>query len=132
MPRLLRGQFELARVLRDVPDSAETFIGFAIPFDPIAGTLGGDEDPYRALGSANVQNVVLPAMTSHIGAPRTDLLAADPATRAWIERYRPGAGASVPDAHDVANLPMAAELWYAIKRAWCGEAQRAARAGKGG
>ena len=68
--------------------------------------------------------------TSARRAPRH--LAADPATRAWIERYRPGAGAPLPDAHDVANLPMAAELWFAIKRAWCGEAQRAARAGKGG
>jgi len=131
LPRVLRGQFELARVLRDVPDSAETFIGLAIPFDPIAGTLAGDEDPYRALGSAQVRNVVLPARTSHIGAPRADHLAFDPATRAWIERYRPDAGVPLPEAHDVANLPMAAELWFAIKRAWCGEAQAAARAGKG-
>ncbi|MEO8484847.1 MAG: hypothetical protein ABI585_00775 [Betaproteobacteria bacterium] len=132
MPRVLRGQFELARVLRDIPDSVEHFVGFAIPFDPIAGTFAGDEDPYRAIGSADVRNVVLPAITSHIGAPSTGHLAADPATRAWIERYRPGAGEPPPEAADTTNLALAAELWYAIKRAWCGEAQRVARGGKPG
>jgi hypothetical protein len=130
MPRILRGQFELARVLRDVPDSAETFVGFFIPFDPIAGTMAGDEDPYRALGRAEVRNVVLPARTSHIGAPRADALAADPAARAWIEHYRPGAGDPPPALRDAENLAMAAELWYAVKRAWCGEAQRFARASR--
>jgi len=126
MPRILRGQFELARVLRDVPDSAESFVGFFIPFDPIAGTFAGDEDPYRALGRANVRNVVLPPQTSHIGVPRTEALAADPAARAWIERYRPGAGEPPPALRDAENLAMAAELWFAIKHAWCSEAQRAA------
>jgi len=126
MPRILRGQFELARVLRDVPDSAESFVGFFIPYDPIAGTFAGDEDPYRALGRAEVRNVVLPRSTSHIGVPRTEALAADAAARAWIERYRPGVGEPPPALRDAENLPMAAELWFAIKRAWCGEAQRAA------
>jgi hypothetical protein len=132
MPRLLRGQFALARVLRDVPDSVEVFVGMTIPFDPIAGSFAGDEDPYRALGRAEVRNVVLPAQTSHIGAPRAEHLAADPVTRAWIERYRPGAGEPPPEGRDVDNLPMAAELWHAIKRAWCGEAQRATRATRTG
>ena len=132
MPRVLRGQFELARVLRDVPDSVETFVGMTIPYDPIAGSFAGDEDPYRALGRADVRNVVLPARTSHINVPRTEHLAADPQTRAWIERYRPGAGEPEPEGRDVENLPMTAELWHAIKRTWCAEAQRAARApGKG-
>ena len=128
MPRVLRGQFELARVLRDVPDSAEAFVGFFIPYDPIAGTFAGDEDPYRALGRADVRNVVLPPQTSHIGAPRAEPLAADAATRAWIEHYRPGAGEPPAAMRDAENLAMAAELWYAIKRAWCGEAQRVLRA----
>ena len=127
-PRVLRGQFELARVLRDVPDSAESFIGFTIPFDPIAGSFAGHEDPYRALGRADVRNVVLPGQTSHINAPRAEHLAADPVTRAWIERYRPDADEPPPGGRDVENLPMAAELWHAIKRAWCGEAKRAAGA----
>ena len=125
LPRILRGQFELASVLRDVPDSAERFVGFAIPYDPIAGTLAGDEDPYRPTGHAAVRNVVLPATTSHIAAPRTDHLARDPATRAWIDAYLPGAQPPLPDGADTTNLVQAAELWYAIKRAWCGEAQRA-------
>ena len=131
LPRVLRGQFALARVLRDVPDSAERFVGFTIPFDPIAGSFAGEEDPYRALGRAQVRNVVLPVETNHIRAPRTEHLAADAVTRAWIERYRPGDAEPAPAGRDVENLPMAAELWFAIKRAWCAEAQRATRA-KGG
>ncbi len=125
LPRILRGQFELARVLRDVPDSAERFLGFMIPYDPIAGTFAGDEDPYRATGRAQVRNVVLPAATSHIGAPRADHLARDPTTRAWIDAYLPGAAPPMPEGVDTTNLVQAAELWYSIKRAWCDEAQRA-------
>ena len=41
LPRILRGQFELAGVLRDVPDSADRFVGFMIPYDPIAVTFAG-------------------------------------------------------------------------------------------
>ena len=132
MPRILRGQFELARVLREVPDSAERFTGFTIPFDPIAGAFAGDEDPYVATGSAKVRNVVLPAATSHIGAPLTEHLARDVATRTWIERYRPGGSQPWPEGPDTTNLVLAAELWYDVKRAWCAEAQRAAQAQRGG
>lgn len=127
MPRILRGQFELARVLRDIPDSVRAFTGFTIPFDPIAGSFAGDEDPYRALGTALVRNVVLPATTSHIGAPLADHLARDPATRSWIERFRPGTREPWPASADTSNLLLAAELWYDVKRAWCGEARRAVR-----
>lgn len=131
-PRILRGQFELARVLRDVPDSALRFTGFTIPFDPIAGSFAGDEDPYVATGRALVRNVVLPATTSHIGAPLTEHLAKDPLTRAWIERHHPGAAEPWPPAPDTTNLVLAAELWYDVKRAWCGEAERAASFPKAG
>lgn len=132
MPRILRGQFELARVLREVPDSVEHFTGFTIPFDPIAGAFAGDEDPYIATGSAKVRNVVLPVATSHIGAPLTEHLARDPATRAWIERYRPGTAEPWPEGADTTNLVLAAELWRDIKEAWCEEAHRAASARPGG
>ena len=71
LPRVLRGQFALAARLRDVPDSAESFAGFAIPYDPIAGTLAGDEDPYRPLGRARVRNVVLDAPLGPLGVIRT-------------------------------------------------------------
>lgn len=129
LPRILRGQFELASVLRDIPDSTEWFVGFAIPYDPIAGTFAGDEDPYRATGRAQVRNVVLPATTNHIGVPRAAHLARDPATRAWIDAYHPAAAQALPEGADTTNLLHAAELWYSIKRAWCGEAQRANRQG---
>lgn len=131
MPRVLRGQFELARVLREIPDSVERFTGFTIPFDPIAGAFAGDEDPYVATGTAKVRNVVLPVATSHIGAPITEPLAHDPDTRAWIERHRPGSDEPWPALSDTTNLVMAAELWYDIKRAWCGEARRVATSERG-
>lgn len=124
LPRILRGQFELASVLRDVPDSVERFTGFAIPYDPIAGTLAGDEDPYRSTGRAVVRNVVLPATTSHIGAPLAAHLARDPATRAWVESYLPGVERPMPEGADTTNLLQAAELWYSIRRAWCEETLR--------
>ncbi len=130
LPRILRGQFELASVLRDIPDSTEWFVGFAIPYDPIAGTVAGDEDPYRATGRAQVRNVVLPAATNHIGVPRAAHLARDPATRAWIDAYLPGTAPAMPEGVDTTNLVHAAELWYSIKRAWCGEAQRALAQGQ--
>lgn len=131
LPRILRGQFELARVLREVPDSVEAFTGFAIPFDPIAGTLAGDEDPYVTTGAARVRNVVLPAQTSHIGAPLVAHLAREDTTRAFVEHYRPGSDAPWPSGVDTSNLMLAAELWYDVKRAWCSEARRAAHS-KGG
>lgn len=127
LPRYLRGQFELGRVLREIPDSVRRFTGFTIPFDPIAGSFAGDEDPYRAIGSARVRNVVLPAATSHIGAPLTAHLARERATREFIEHYRPGSDAREPAEADTSNLMLAAELWYDIKRAWCDEAARAAQ-----
>lgn len=132
LPRVLRGQFALAARLRDVPDSAESFAGFAIPFDPIAGTLAGDEDPYRPVGSARVRNVVLPVTTSHIGLPRAAHLARDPVTRAWIDAFRPEAASPPPEGVDVDNLMHAAHLWHEIKAAWCEEAGRAAATRRAG
>jgi hypothetical protein len=71
-----------------------------------------------------VRNVVLPASYSHVALPRVDHLARQPATRAWIEQYRPGASAPPPADGDVSNLLHAAELWHGIKGAWCESAKR--------
>jgi hypothetical protein len=128
LPRLLLGQWGMLPLLRDIPDSAVEFVGFAIPWDPIAGTLSAPT-PFHATGSARVRNVVLPASYGHIDLPRTDHLARQPATRAWIEAYRPGSEAPLPDAADVSNLVHAAELWYDVKRQWCEGAKRLAAAG---
>jgi len=119
LPRLLLGQWGMLSLLRDVPDSVAYFTGFAIPWDPIAGT-GPRPEGFRATGSARVRNVVLPADYSHIGLPAAAHLAAQPATREWIDAWRPDVvPGGPPQDVDVTNLLHAADLWYSVKRHWC-------------
>ena len=126
--RLLLGQWNMLSRLREIPDTVEEFTGFSSDLDPIAGNFGHAE-PYRATGSAQVRNVILPSGTSHITLPRTEALAHNPATREWIERYLPGTTVAPPDvAIDTANLLHAADIWYSVKKHWCIEAQRLLRA----
>jgi hypothetical protein len=124
LPRLLLGQWTMIPKLRKVPDSAMEFTGFAIAYDPIAGNFG-DPEPYAATGSCAVRNVVLPASYSHIGAPAMEHLPHQPATRAWIVAWQPGAKPPLPADADVRNLELAADLWFSIRRHWCVEGQRA-------
>jgi hypothetical protein len=127
LPRLLLGQWGILPLLRDVPDSVVEFTGFAIPWDPIAGT-GPHPAPFHATGTARVRNVVLPASYSHIDLPRTEHLVAQPATRAWIEAWRPDSAPPLPQGVDTSNLLHAADLWYSVKRQWCEGAKRLAGA----
>ena len=129
LPRLLLGQWGILPLLRSVPDSIVDFTGFAIPWDPIAGT-GATPAPYRAIGTARVRNVVLPVSYSHIGLPRAAHLAAQPATRKWIEDYVPGTLDPVPADVDTSNLLHAADIWYSVKRNWCEAAKRVAARGQ--
>jgi hypothetical protein len=122
LPRFLLGQWGMLPLLRDIPDSVDEFLGFSIPWDPIAGTFA-EPPPFTATGSARVRNVVLPASYSHIDLPRTAHLASQPATRAWIEDFTPGSSTPPPADADVANLVHAAELWHAVKRQWCRQAK---------
>jgi hypothetical protein len=134
LPRLLLGQWTMLTKLRRVPDSVDEFTGFAIEWDLIAGNFPGAE-PYAATGSATVRNVTLPASYSHIGLPRTQHLAANEATRAWINEYSPGANAAAlpgDGAIDVANIIHAADIWHSVKKHWCLEAQRRIRAANNG
>jgi hypothetical protein len=119
LPRLLLGQWGVLPLLRDVPDSVAEFTGFAIPWDPIAGT-GPRPEGFRATGSARVRNVVLPADYSHIRLPAAAHLAAQPATREWIDAWRPDvAPEAPPQGVDVTNIVHAADLWFSVKRHWC-------------
>ena len=121
--RLLLGQWSMLGRLRQIPDSGVEFTGFSIAFDPLAFEFGGS-DPYVATGTAIVRNVVLPASTSHLGAPQTKHLAADPATRAWINAYAPGAKpAPLPSGVDTTNIDHAADIWWSVKKHWCLAAQ---------
>jgi len=125
LARVLLGQWEMLAKLREIPDTAEEFTGFAIEWDLIAG-LFPRSDPYRATGSATVRNVILPAAYTHIGLPDTPHLANDPATRAWIEAYVPDGNAALPDdaGVDTTNLVHAADIWHSVKRHWTIEARR--------
>jgi hypothetical protein len=125
LPRILLGQWTMLAKLRQIPDSAEEFTGFAIEWDLIAG-LFPRSDPYRASGSAAVRNVILPATYTHVGLPATEHLAANPVTRAWIEAYTPDGNAPLPEDADVdtTNLVHAADIWHSVKRHWALEARR--------
>ncbi|HEY5863448.1 MAG TPA: hypothetical protein VIX61_10175 [Casimicrobiaceae bacterium] len=127
--RVLLGQWSMLPRLRKIPDSVDEFTGYWIPGDPLAGGLW-DEERYRAMGTARVRNVTLPASYSHIGLPLTAHLAADPVTRAWIDAYDPAAPLPEPEGIDTSNLTHAADIWYSVRRHWCEEAQRAVRAAR--
>ena len=126
--RIFLGQWDMIPKLRRIPDTAGSFTGFSIPWDPIAGTAG-DPEPYVAIGTARVRNVILPASTSHVRIPETLELAANAVTRAWIEAYVPENAAAplqVADL-DTTNLLHAADIWYSVKKNWCETAQQALR-----
>ena len=93
LPRILLGQWDMVAKLRRIPDTVDDFTGFSIPWDVIAGT-SGDPEPYVAIGTARVRNVTLPAGTSHIRMPETADLAANDATRAWIDAWSPDSRAA--------------------------------------
>jgi hypothetical protein len=128
LPRLLLGQWTMLARLREIPDTVDEFTGFSLEWDPIAGNFGASE-PYRATGSAQVRNLILPASASHLTLPQVAELARDPATRDWIDRYVPGTTVAPPAVQiDTANLLHAADIWYSVKKHWCLEAQRLIRA----
>jgi hypothetical protein len=130
LPRLLLLQWDMLPRLRSIPDSVEEFSGFTLEWDPVAGELPGGT-PYAATGRASVRNITLPADYHHVTLPQADSLAADAATRAWIDAYTPATatpGPSPDATADNANLLHAADIWRSVRRHWCLEAQRLIRA----
>ena len=132
LPRILLGQWDMIARLRRIPDTAEDFTGFSIPWDPIAGTLG-DPEPYAAIGAARVRNVTLPASTSHIRIPETQHLASNAATRSWIDAWSPETAVPMPEEAgvDTTNILHAADIWFSVKQHWCLAAQQALTAPEG-
>jgi len=126
---LLPNQWEMVGRLQRIPDSVDAFTGFALGVDIVAWDLPGNGGGYRALGSARVRNVELPADYSHVFVAQTEHLVRDPAVRAWIDAYRPGGETPPPpqSSESLANLLFAAEVWHEIKKHWVLEAQRAVR-----
>jgi hypothetical protein len=128
--RVLLGQWGMLSRLRSVPDTVDEFTGFFIEWDLLAATSPREaqEKPYRPTGTAKVRNVTLPAAYSHISLPTTAHLATNKTTRAWIERYTPGALPAAEADLDTQNLLHAADIWFSVKKHWCLEAQRLVRA----
>jgi hypothetical protein len=124
LPRLMLGQWSMLARLTRIPDTVDEFTGFAMAWDPIAGNFGS-VDPFVATGTARVRNVLLPSAYNHISLPQVAHLAAQPATRAWIDDYAPDRATALPSAEiDSANIVHAAEIWHSVKKHWCREAQR--------
>ena len=122
--RLLLLQWDMVSLLRRIPDSVEEFTGFHLNQDPISGTAFGvgRGDQYYPMGSARVRNVILPSGCGHLGILRTEDLAENPETRAWIQRYVPSGEPSERMGNPEGtppNILLAAELWYNIKKQWC-------------
>jgi hypothetical protein len=127
--RVLLGQWGMVGRVHEVPDSVDTFHGFFIDNDPLTGTFAGriPGGGFRATGRARVENVLLPASYTHVGAPLVAHLAADARTRAWIDRYDPrGPLPPLPEG-DTRNLLHAASIWAEVKRQWCLSAQKLVR-----
>ena len=129
LPRILLGQWDMVERLHKIPDTVEEFTGYSLEWDPIAGNFGRAE-PYKATGTAEVRNVVLPPAASHIRLPLAKELALDPVTRAWIDDYSPARAPVMPveAGADFSNLLHAADIWYSVKKHWCLEAQHMIRA----
>ena len=132
LPRLLLGQWSMLSRLSRIPDSVDDFTGFSLDWDLIAGHFGSSE-PYTAIGTTTVRNVTLPGTYTHIGLPLAEHLAANAATRAWIDAYVPGTMAAVPvePGLDTTNLIHAADIWYSVKKNWCLSARRRLDAARG-
>jgi len=128
-PRIVLGQWDMVAKVHRIPDTVAEFSAYSIPWDPIAGNFAHPE-PYEAVGTARVHNVMLPASTSHIGIPRVEALAADARTHAWIDAYDPDHPAPLPDGVDVAtsNILHAADIWHSVRKHWCQSAQQLVRA----
>lgn len=127
--RLFLGQWDMLTRLREIPDTVEEFIGFHLQNDLISGTLFGigQGDQYYPVGSATVQNVVLPRESTHLGIPLIEDLAKNDQTRAWISNYRPSNGYVQPplaSEGETRNILFAAEMWFNIKKHWCLELKR--------
>lgn len=122
--RLLLGQWDMLRRLRQIPDSVAEFRGYHLPHDPISGTLFGvgKGDLYQPIGSAIVRNITLPEGTGHLEAVRTESLTMDQEIRQWINTYTPDQDFPQPYAEKGGgSLLYAVDIWHSIKAAWCRE-----------
>ncbi len=134
--RLILGQWDMLRRLREIPDSVEEFVGFRLTADLIGGDMLSPDKAgrYHPLGSAIVRNVKLPARYGHLTVPLVQDFAADNAAREWLNRYLPGTEELLSQDEpfeDGRNMLFAAEQWFYIKKYWSKELQRLVRSSGG-
>ncbi len=125
---ILPHHWAVAPRIREVPDNVDSFTGYRIGLDLFAMDGPGFAwlKTFSPVGHAEVRNVTLPAIYSHVLVPITAGLAEDPAARAWINAYAPKGedAGDDPDAFAARNIVWAADVWWSIKKAWVLEAQR--------
>jgi len=119
-------------IVRSIPDTVDEFTGYRIGVDFFAWDAPGFEGlkTFYPAGKAKVRNVTLPAEYSHVFVPYTHQLATSEAMRAWIDDFNPdneSGRAPLPDGA-ASNVMWAADVWHAIKKHWCLEAQHLVRA----
>jgi hypothetical protein len=130
---LLPNQWSLLGRLRTIPDTVEEFTGYSIDVDFWAWTVPGVEATrkFQNGGKARVRNVTLPAGISHVTAPVSADIPANPAMRAWVDTYVPGTTVAPPPGSEE-NIVWVADVWWSVKKYWTIEAQRWVRAKRAG
>ncbi len=134
--RLLPNQWDIMFSLRSIPDTVDEFTGFYIRMDLLGGDyLGyGSANHYRALGSAKVRNVELPAhsLRTHALTPEIERLLSNPRAIEWINNYVPSSKPVEPlDIKSSEGIIFGADVWKSVKRHWVIELQRLIRARRG-
>lgn len=128
LTRLLPNQWVMTGKLRSIPDSVESFTGFAIGLDILGGDLlgFGPGNRYEPNGTARVRNVTLPATYSHVTVPITKHLANNDEIRNWLNSFVPSDEPELDIEFESSstNILWAADVWHSIKKHWVLELQR--------
>jgi len=128
---MVPNQWAMLNRLRIIPDTVDEFVGFSIPGDMVALNFPDTQGSrYERNDAATVRNVMLPPGYDHITVPITHSLTRNALTRARINAYTPDPTGEPrqPDWLRGGNAVWAAEVWFAIKKHWCLEAQQYVRA----
>jgi hypothetical protein len=138
--RTLPNQWEMNFRLRTVPDTVEEFTGFYMPLDLLGGDfLGfGQQNLFKAKGTAHVRNIQLPQGWRHGSIPDTQHLLESQAAMDRIKSYHPPSETLVviEQNEETMNpqalyLQWAEDVWFSIKKHWVIELQRLIRARRG-
>lgn len=134
--------WEIVEGLRQIPDSAEEFLGFQSPWDSL-GTDAIDstsekflkENTYRPLGKAEVRSIIADYSYDHFKVVHCEFLSANEEGRKWANSYKPNSSNGLWDMRKSDEFSLivgkqniwCGEIWYRIKKHWALQAQRVAR-----